>query len=169
MRSAANLYVIFVFGRNVAVSKLVEGLQAVYFQQQFSAAQNSKTMVSLKDFFYEVRRQEILTPHRKYVDKREKRFINTASNLNSKRLNDILQLLELPTERFLLKENWVDTNLLRIRNEIAHGERISVSQVEFENTAVRVTKMMDDFSNVVLSAAESREFLKSTRLNRRAV
>ncbi|WP_179394500.1 MAE_28990/MAE_18760 family HEPN-like nuclease [Lacticaseibacillus absianus] len=154
IRSIANLYVVFVFSRDISLHDLRDGFQAVYFQQSLSKVRESPSSAQLQEFMREIHSKELERPTRKLVDTTGKRFINTDSNLNFKRLDRIISVLELPLD-FSLKKEWIDRDLLMIRNKIAHGERSNVDVEMFNETVSHVLEMMDLFSEGVMTAAET--------------
>ena len=155
IRSIANLYVVFVFSRDISLHDLRDGFQAVYFQQSFSKVNNLPTSAQLQEFIREVHSKELERPKRKFVDTTGKRFINTDSNLNFQRLARIVSVLDLPLD-FSLKKEWIDRALLKVRNEIAHGERSDVEVERFNETVAHVLEMMDLFSEGIMTAAEKK-------------
>ena len=63
--------------------------------------------------------------------------------------------MDLPLD-FSLKKEWIDRDLLKVRNEIAHGERSDVDVEMFNETVSHVLEMMDLFSEGIMTAAEKK-------------
>lgn len=57
-----------------------------------------------------------------FVPKNDKEIIETKSNLNYSTLEQILFMINIDSNPFKLQERNIDSNLLDIRNRIAHGE-----------------------------------------------
>lgn len=79
---------------------------------------NTWRTVLLYDFLMEQHASENFS-----VD--EDKYVNTKSNLNSEVLKEILYKLGIPEDRFITYYLIIDSSLLKIRNEIAHGENTS--------------------------------------------
>ena len=110
---------------------------------------------------------------RKYVKINEK-IIDAKSNLNYELFIDILKKLDivdniddkmLPSEIESLKTD-IDTNLLKVRNEVAHGEKtmgilgLKKNIEEYLSLHDRISKIMYDFSEWVIDAWQEKRYLK---------
>jgi hypothetical protein len=73
--------------------------------------------------------------------------IKTGSNLNSHILREILTTVGLDYSAYELKNNLIDTVLLKNRNSIAHGEYIELDEVDFNDLHLEIVIMMDDIKN----------------------
>lgn len=73
--------------------------------------------------------------------------IKTGSNLNSQILKEILTTVGLDYSTYELKNNLIDTVLLKNRNSIAHGEYIELDEVDFHDLHTEIVSMMDDIKN----------------------
>lgn len=92
----------------------------------------------------------------------EQVVIDTESNLKYEVVFNILDQLGLDTEVFSLKENFINSKLLKNRNSIAHGDRISDKDVtdtyvELESELIH---MIETFQNLVRNAASNKAYLK---------
>ena len=88
--------------------------------------------------------------------------ISTDSNLKYEVIFNILGQLGLDTNIFELKENFINSKLLKCRNAIAHGDR--VEEVELNETYNELEEellyMIETFQNLVINAANNRSYLK---------
>lgn len=110
---------------------------------------------------------------RKYVKINEK-IIDAKSNLNYELFIDILKKLDIvdnindkmqPSEIESLKTD-IDKNLLKVRNQVAHGEKtmgivgLEKNIEEYLSFHERISKIMYDFSEWVIDAWQEKRYLK---------
>lgn len=110
---------------------------------------------------------------RKYVKINEK-IIDAKSNLNYELFIDILKKLDIvdniddkmqPSEIESLKTD-IDKNLLKVRNQVAHGEKtmgivgLEKNIEEYLSLHERISKIMYDFSEWVIDAWQEKRYLK---------
>jgi hypothetical protein len=79
--------------------------------------------------------------------------VRTEANLNSRVLREIVGRLGLPDTPYELNERLIDEQLLKARNEIAHGEYLNVDLAEFESIYSGVVAMLNAFATDILNAA----------------
>lgn len=93
----------------------------------------------------------------------EQKVINTESNLKSQVLMNILNQLGLDTNSFQLKENFIDSIMLKNRNKIAHGEHISDADLTLSYSEIEkeLLAMIEKFQNQVRNAAANKSYLKN--------
>ncbi|MGW6870015.1 MAE_28990/MAE_18760 family HEPN-like nuclease [Streptomyces sp. NPDC054901] len=91
-----------------------------------------------------------------------RRGIDTQSNLNSVRCFDLFESLGLDASPLHTKARLIDYQLLRVRNEIAHGQYLSVGANSYEELHVEVLWIMDFVRNTVSAAAENQAYRRST-------
>lgn len=87
--------------------------------------------------------------------------VDTESNLKSSLLRDISRNLGI-NENFIFDAdvNFIDRELLKPRNEIAHGERSQVSIAALKQAIERVNSLMKEFKTCVENAACEKKYLK---------
>lgn len=92
----------------------------------------------------------------------EKVIIDTESNLKYEVVFNILGQLGLDTSIFELKENFINSKLVKCRNAIAHGERVNDSELEDAHSELEeeLLSMIEKFQTLVRNAAEHKLFLK---------
>ncbi|RLA39425.1 MAG: hypothetical protein DRQ64_06915 [Gammaproteobacteria bacterium] len=88
------------------------------------------------------------------------KYIDTKSNLNSEVLKEISLKVGIDYALFELKENMIDEGFLGLRNQICHGERVSVTKIEFDNLYAEVIGLIDLFKNLVLNSVHTKSYLK---------
>lgn len=73
--------------------------------------------------------------------------IKTDSNLSSTILKEILLTLGFEKNYYELKNHLIDTKLLKIRNEVAHGEETYIELKDYEFLYAEVFDILIDFKN----------------------
>jgi hypothetical protein len=126
--------------------------------QKFSQGFSIKKFSSQKEIF------DYLTQTQKSnFSIKEEVVINTESNLKYEVILNILDQLGLDSSLYQLKENFINSKLLKCRNAIAHGDR--VNQQELEDTYSELEKelliMITAFQNLIRNAVSTKGYLKS--------
>lgn len=70
------------------------------------------------------------------------------------------RMMGLDETEWSVQRVFIDTQLLKDRHKVAHGERYPISQSDFRKRANRVIGMCESILNLILDAAESRAYLK---------
>jgi hypothetical protein len=94
----------------------------------------------------------------------EKRVIDTESNLKYEVFFNILNQLGLNTSDFELKENFINSKLLKCRNAIAHGDRLSIEELKDTYTEIEdeLLNMIVTYQNLIRNAVNSKSYLRAT-------
>lgn len=87
-----------------------------------------------------------------------RRGVDTQSNLNSTRCFDLFESLGLDASPITTKARLIDYELLRVRNEIAHGQYLSIGAASYEELHQEVLGIMDFVRNTVSAAAENQSY-----------
>jgi len=92
-----------------------------------------------------------------------KTVIDTESNLKYEVVFNILEQLGLNSSLFELKENFINSKLLKCRNSIAHGEKVSISELEdtYGELEEELLNMIVTFQTVIRNSASNRSYLRS--------
>ncbi len=69
----------------------------------------------------------------------------------------------LDNQLFELKENFIDSIMLKYRNAIAHGDRVQDDEVDdaYEQLENELLDMIMTYQNLIKNAASTRSFLKN--------
>lgn len=88
--------------------------------------------------------------------------IDTESNLKYEVLEKISLQIGVSLEKFTLRENFINEVLLNGRNNIAHGTRLDVKQIEKTYAEIEddLLAMIQEFHNIVRNAAVTKAYLK---------
>jgi len=157
IRNAANYYVVYVFDQGLQLKQLTKGFWTIDLYNDFQLIFQSKKKMLQSQFLDELFIKIENDKHKNFIDKEDKRFINTNSNLNYDRFQDIIKVIELKNE-FNLTQNMIDTNLLKNRNFIAHGERTFLNKEDTLEVIDYVLNIMEEFSLEIINAAESEAY-----------
>ncbi|MEV7020918.1 MAE_28990/MAE_18760 family HEPN-like nuclease [Kitasatospora sp. NPDC093558] len=90
-----------------------------------------------------------------------KKGVDTQSNLNSERCFDLFASLGLDSNPIHLKARLIDYELLRARNEIAHGQYLNVDARSYEELHHEIISMIEFVRNTVSAAAENGAYRRS--------
>jgi hypothetical protein len=93
----------------------------------------------------------------------EKVVIDTESNLKYEVVLNILGQLGLNEGLYELKENFIDSKLIKCRNCIAHGDKVDERELfdTYSELEEELLSMIQDFQSSILNAAENRCYLKA--------
>ncbi len=81
--------------------------------------------------------------------------VNTQGNLNSELCRELFHTFGVDFAPFATKSALIDYNLLRVRNEVAHGRWNTVEQTAYEELNGELLAMLSAVKNVVISAADN--------------
>lgn len=87
-------------------------------------------------------------------------IIVTESNLNSKVLKKIMDIIGLDYSHYKLKSAFLDQNILKNRNEIAHGELRPLVQDDFNQIADFVIENMALYKTLIQNALDTKLYLR---------
>lgn len=87
------------------------------------------------------------------------KYIDTKSNLNSEVLREIALKINIDYSKFILKEHFIDSEFVALRNKIVHGERVVITELEFEELYKNIIELIDIFKNQVLNSIYTETFL----------
>lgn len=161
IRNVANYYVIYICHQKLSNVLLTENFFALMLKKDIintGKSPKNSVHVSLLEKIEEKKNSIFFI---KYNDSNGNRIINTDSNLNYELFVEILKSINIENV-YTTKENYIDSEMLKIRNEIVHGERIKLDSYDFDVTYEQVINIMEDFKEQVVSAAECKIYLKST-------
>ena len=88
-----------------------------------------------------------------------KTAINTKSNLSSKVFKEIVWCLGIDYSPFETKEKFIDSRLLGRRNHIAHGQKLGINIIEYDEMRKTLIEMMTNFKTQIENCAINKEYL----------
>jgi hypothetical protein len=86
--------------------------------------------------------------------------ISEIGNLNSNIFAQIAKFLALDPSQYISKKQLIDESLLKQRNEIAHGEYLSVDVAGFEDLTDEIISLMRMLKTDIQNAAVSKAYLR---------
>ena len=118
-----------------------------------SFSKNISTYEMLTEFYISKMNENACIPY--------KSIIRTESNLSSKVLREIVWCLGLDYSIYETKENLIDINLLKRRNNIAHGEYIDIDPNDYIELRDNFILLMTTFRDQILNSASMKAYLIS--------
>ena len=86
----------------------------------------------------------------------------TEGNPTPEVLREIAKILGLDySSLFLLRERFINSELLNLRHSIAHGERRPIKIQELDDAKNFVLRIMDDYSSAIIEAAMNNIHMKN--------
>ncbi|MBY6988597.1 hypothetical protein HYH98_19055, partial [Clostridium botulinum] len=83
------------------------------------------------------------------------------SNLSYELFGEILRSINIEN-KYELKKNYIDYNLLKRRHEIVHGEKTEFEIDDFISTFEIIIDILEKFKDQVISSAEKKVYLKES-------
>lgn len=120
--------------------------------------------IAAKQKIYEFNQTNKSTIHKQFVEfllceQNNKAIINkeniikTQSNLNSDILKEMMTSIGLDYTEYETKSNLIDEQLLKHRNDVAHGQRIGFDLKDYLTLHEEVKKMLEKFKTDIENAA----------------
>jgi hypothetical protein len=141
IKYSSECYLQFISHQNLKYKDLQYGLLAISHLQKMSEYLESN--VALKVIALE----ELLSCMDEKAEIPYDYTIVTYSKLNSDTLQEICLIIGLDPNKYSLKKGIIDEKLVRVRNEIAHGELRPISPEDSIETYDLVFPIMEEFKN----------------------
>ncbi len=158
LKSAAEAYICYLNKQSHQYCEMTDNFVQLSLSDKFSSGFSIKKYPSQKDIF------DYLTGSRTDKFKLDaKRVIDTQSNLKSEVLFNMMNQLGLDTGPFELKENFIDSIMLKHRNSIAHGDRVGEDDAEtaYNELITELLDMIVTFQTMIRNAVANRNYLKT--------
>ncbi|WP_348527551.1 MAE_28990/MAE_18760 family HEPN-like nuclease [Mesorhizobium sp.] len=88
------------------------------------------------------------------------RGIATGGNLNYERLSEICKLIKIDPKKVVPDPDYLDKNVLGVRNKIAHGESITVTKDEFILSSDFIIEAMRGFRSETEYCVINKSYLR---------
>lgn len=157
IRYVANMYIVYICNINIKTKELKENFLALLLRKDIvNSGMTEKTSVHVRliDKIKDIRENKFYI---RYSE--DNRIIKTNSNLSYELFNEILKSINIEN-KYELKKNYIDYNLLKRRHEIVHGEKTEFEIEDFIATFNIITNILEEFKDQVISAAENKVYLK---------
>jgi hypothetical protein len=151
IKNAAELYLIYVACKKLNYSELSNNFIAISLKSKlklFEETNKNTLHTQLIEFLLGDLNSRAQIP--------SEEIIKTQSNLNSEILKEILSTIGVEYSQYELKEKFIDSQLLKIRNSVAHGQSPDINEEEFYILYSEISKLMtavktDITNNAILS------------------
>lgn len=157
IRYAANMYVVYICDQKIKNKDLKDNFVAFAIKKSIiSSGKSEKNSVHTKllNEIEEIKQKQFYI---KYTE--SDRIIKTESNLSFDLFSEILSSINIEN-KYQLKKNYIDSNLLKIRHKIVHGEKTDLNKDDFISTFNIVIQIMEEFQEQLIDAAEKKLYLK---------
>lgn len=162
LKSSVQVYVDHVFAQGLKVTELKSPFVAIYFFKYVKNASDSN---------YPGSEQHHIKLAKKIVGglagpcRQPGWSVTTEGNPSSAVLSGLLQSVGLDRQMGRDDTAWsvtkvfIDSQILKDRHKIAHGERLPIRHEDFLERSDRIIDMCEDLADLILSAAESRAYV----------
>jgi len=155
IKNAAELYLVYVASKKLNFDELSHNFIAVSLKsrlKQFEETNKNSIHIEIIDFLLGNLsfRAQIPTDD----------VIKTQSNLNSLILREVLSVIGVDYSQFELKEKFIDTQLLKIRNSVAHGQNPDINEIDFSVLYQEITNLMTVIKNDISNNAALNSYRK---------
>ena len=152
VKLAANSYLEYVISKKLTYQELSSNFLAWAMKEKLKEAKQTNKpslYIPICDFFISELNQRSILP---------KNVISTGSNLSSEILKEITYILGIDFSIYSTKSRVIDTQLLKTRNEIAHGEDSVFDRAEYLEVHREILEMLDIFCTQIENAASQKQF-----------
>lgn len=156
IKNSAEYYLIFVASKKLAYNQLENNFIALSLKTKlkyFEHTNKNTVHTQLIDFLLGNLNIKASLP--------TENIIKTQSNLNSNILKEILSILGIDYSQFELKEKFIDSQLLKIRNSVAHGQDPDITEFDFYELYNEITNMMNSIKNEISNNASLAKYKKN--------
>lgn len=137
IKNSAENYLLYVAGKKLSYSELENNFVALSLKtklKEFEETNKNTVHTQLINFLLGNLKTKAILP--------SDNIIKTQSNLNSGILKEILSILGIDYNPFELKEKFIDSQLLKTRNSVAHGQDPDIKELDFYKLYDEITNMM---------------------------
>lgn len=153
IKTAASSYLEFVALRKLRYDQLSSNFVAIAFKDRLTEANVTRKATAFTQAIDFIRTQLSERSNIQYKD-----GIDTASNLNSVILQEIMCTLGLEYSFYELKQALIDERLLKRRNCIAHGEFLTIDKKDYLELQEKVIEMLEEFRKQIENCVRDEKF-----------
>ena len=156
VKESADLYVQHVYSQNKTGSELNTNFVALAVKNLIIRAFESR-----KSSIHEDMVKKIIQLLNEPVSARTCNLIDAESNLSSETLREVFRSIGLDFSSFWeTRGQFIDQNMVKLRNEIAHGEMRPVTREEYDELKEFIQTALNGFKESIEEAARGRIYLK---------
>ncbi len=135
------------------IKQCFSGLKALgQVKQMHSITKRVFAASNLLNEIYDISNQRASIPLRSYV--------SNVGNLNFDMFEQVAGFLDIDAGRYVARKNIIDESLLKQRNEIAHGEFLTVDAAAFDSMSREVLTLLRQFKDDVQNALVQKTYLR---------
>lgn len=156
VKNSAESYLTYIKFQRLNLNQVNSNILALSLKQkmtEFSLTNKATLHVQFIDFF-----QNNLNERASFS---ETDSIKTQSNLNSIILKEIFATIGLEITNYDLKSNLIDKQLLKYRNDIAHGNQPPLNKQEYEVLHGEIIGMLDNIYTDISNSAVLDKYRKT--------
>lgn len=156
IKNVASYYLSYVSFQNLTYAELKSNFLAMSIKEELKLFDSSNKATVHNYIVRSVKVKETEKAKIPYES-----IIKTNSNLNSHIFIEIMETIGLDYSQYQSSFNMLDEVLLKMRNEIAHGEKIesiSLDEERFEEMYTVITELMNKFVSQVTNAVYLEEY-----------
>ena len=156
IKNIATAYLSFVSNQRLQYKELKNNFWSIAIKNDLAEFDETRKSSRHNKIITNVRSMENRRSNIPYED-----IIKTKSNLNSSVFVEIMETIGLNYSQYEGNFKLLDEVLLKMRNEIAHGEKpeyIDLDQKRFNEVYEKILEMMNTFSAQVMNAACLKEY-----------
>ena len=178
VKKSSKCYLKYVSERKIKLQELTLNFHAIVLRNHAKACIDLNALNLSNEFAFIQKHNKMLEKQFKVkidVDNEfDKELIDTQHNLSSKVLKNIIEIVGVTyNDAIKTRSNYIDSNLVKHRNAIGHGNRMQGSDdllvLEFEHIVQLkdfVVSMLDYYADVLLSYVENEFFLQAKNQER---
>ncbi|MFZ1519166.1 MAG: MAE_28990/MAE_18760 family HEPN-like nuclease [Ignavibacteriaceae bacterium] len=156
IKTSAELYLVFIKSQKYLYKDLKDNFLAIKFYSALKSCEESNRII-----FHQQIIQAIRSECNERANIPTENVIRTESNLSSEILRNILVTIGLESDLYELKNQLIDSKLIKIRNEIAHGEETYIDLSDYELLHTEIFNILSDFKNRLENMVITRSFISS--------
>lgn len=167
-KESIKTFIKFLNSKEVPVSAMKQHLKTLHYTKQIIQIQNAKRKKVFNDLIERVIRNDDDGIFR--VNQDGENIVVTEGNLKFEVLEDLLFLLGLEAEEFYFisdkersgihtKREFIDREVLGLRNSIAHGETRLVKNEQFEEVKQFVIDFIDSLKEYIIMASLEENYM----------
>lgn len=156
LKKSSCKYLDYVKSQNCTYKELKNNFIAMKLEHDF---------VEIKDAKYHCKRARLIDKIHDMEDKKfdlriKETLIDTESNPTSKVVQNVIESLGLSPEKILLKEQYIDNELIKKRNTIAHEGHNELSREDAIEIYNNIYPLLDIIKEIIIEGAEKKAYLK---------
>lgn len=149
IKRSAEGYLNFIFYQKLCIKDLAVNFVAISLRKKMNELQQSN-----KSSLHNQLIEYLFKNQHERANFSQSNVVRTGANLNSSRLYELMAALGLEFKPYETKANLIDEQLLKYRNEIAHGKYLGIDAKDYLVLHNEVAKMIElfktDIENTVI-------------------